>query len=38
MKIDENTIIPLIDKDDVECFVPYGETPYGICTDYTAIL
>ena len=38
MKIDGNVIIPLIDRDDVECFVPIGEKPFGICTDYPAFV
>lgn len=38
MKIDENVIIPLIDRDDVECFIPVGERPFGICTDYPAFV
>jgi len=38
MKIDSNVIIPLIDRDDVECFVPVGERPFGICTDYPSFI
>lgn len=37
-KIDHNTIIPLIDKDDVETFMSGYEKPFGICTDYPALL
>lgn len=38
MKIDGNVIIPLIDRDDVECFIPIGEKPFGVCTDYPSLL
>ena len=38
MKIDVNTIIPLIDKDDVECFIQVNEGPFGVCTDYPSLL
>lgn len=37
-KIDHNTIIPLIGKEDIETFVPGYEKPFGICTDYPALL
>ncbi len=38
MKIDSNTIIPLIDKEEVESFISIGEQPFGICTDYPAFV
>ena len=38
MQIDDNVIIPLIDRYDVECFIPIGEKPFGICTDYPAFV
>jgi len=38
MKVDNNTIIPLIDKEEVESFFIFTESPYGICTDYPALL
>lgn len=38
MRIDSNTIIPLIDKEEVESFISIGEQPFGICTDYPALL
>ena len=31
---EKNHVGPLIDKDDAECFIPIGEKPFGICTDY----
>lgn len=37
-KIDHNTIIPLINKEDVETFMPGYEKPFGICTDYPTLL
>jgi hypothetical protein len=37
-RIDHNTIIPLIDREDVESFMPGYEKPFGICTDYPALL
>lgn len=37
-KIDHNTIIPLIGKEDIETFMPGYEKPFGICTDYPALL
>lgn len=37
-RIDHNTIIPLIDREDVESFMPGYEKPFGICTDYPAYL
>jgi hypothetical protein len=37
-RIDHNTIIPLIDREDVEYFMPGYEKPFGICTDYPALL
>jgi hypothetical protein len=37
-KIDHNTIIPLIDREDVESFIPGYEKPFGICTDYPALI
>jgi hypothetical protein len=38
MRIDSNTIIPLIDKEEVESFISIGEQPFGICTDYPAFV
>jgi len=38
MRIDSNTIIPLIDKDEVESFISVSENPFGICTDYPYLL
>jgi len=38
MRIDSNTIIPLIDKDEVESFMSVSENPFGICTDYPYLL
>ena len=38
MRIDSNTIIPLIDKEEVESFISIGEQPFGICTDYPVLL
>lgn len=38
MRIDNNTIIPLINKDEVESFITVGETSFGICTDYPHLL
>jgi hypothetical protein len=37
-KIDHNTIIPLIDKKDIESFVLGYEKPFAICTDYPALI
>ncbi len=37
-KIDHTTIIPLINKEDIETFMPGYEKPFGICTDYPALL
>jgi len=37
-RIDHNTIIPLIDREDVESFMPGYEKPFGICTDYPVLL
>jgi hypothetical protein len=37
-RIDCNTIIPLIDREDVESFMPGYEKPFGICTDYPSLL
>lgn len=37
-KIDHSTIIPLIGKEDIETFMPGYEKPFGICTDYPALL
>jgi hypothetical protein len=38
MRIDNNTIIPLINKDEVESFITVGEASFGICTDYPHLL
>ena len=38
MRIDNNTIIPFINKDEVESFITVGETSFGICTDYPHLL
>ena len=37
-RIDYNTIIPLIDREDVESFIPGYEKPFGIYTDYPLLL
>jgi len=33
-KLDQNTIIPLIDTDSIKKFATNSGTPYGVCTDY----
>jgi len=37
-RIDHNTIIPLIDREDIQTFMPGYEKPFGICTDYPSFL
>jgi len=37
-KIDNNTIIPLIDQIDIEKFSLVGKNPFGICTDYPILI
>jgi len=40
MKIDERVIIPLIDIEDLTKFNPnnFSDSPFGICTDYPALI
>lgn len=37
-QIDHNTIIPLIDKEDIGTFMLSHKKPFGICTDYPTLL
>jgi hypothetical protein len=38
LKIDDNTIIPLIDEDSIKSINSLNGFPYAICTDYPALL
>lgn len=37
-EIDNNVIIPLINKNEVESFMLVSEQPFGICSDYPILL